>query len=263
MMRGVRVLSIVGFVVVVLLEAVLIYAGREHLAYTDPSMALPPLVVLGVSLLLMILFWLRVRFPAPPGPRKGLRRLFSPAYGSIRETMGDRSYVIIAAVAGGLYALIFMWAEGAIKRDLMGVRAELLWEGVPGFMPQLTLFPWPDLGIRLSAYQMAAILFLCTLFGVNVALLVRLYAMQGRLLFRGRGLAPGLGGAAAGLLIACPSCAATPMAALVSAFLIPAGTLLSKAFGTILVYFLSVVLVVVGLSVSSQAVEKGKSCEID
>lgn len=259
--KSVRRLSVLWGVLILLLEGVLVYTGKDHLAYSTPSMVVPPLLILGSSVFLTGLFWMRV-WLATPTLGRGWRRFFSPAYGAIRDSLRERRYAGVALASTCLYALLFMLAEGAIKREPAGVRAEVLWEGLPGFTPQVALFPWPDLGVRLNAYQMGALLFLSSLFGVNIALLVRLYAMQGKFLFRSKGLAPGLGGAATGLLITCPSCATTPMAALVSAFLLPAGTLLQRAVGTMLVYLVSVLLVSLGVSLSSQAVEQGRYCRL-
>lgn len=249
-------------VAILMVVGALVYAGRIHLTYMAPTMVVPPLLILGSSLLFAGLFWIRVWFASAAGVRQGWRRFFSPAYRTIRDTLRQRPYAGIALAAACLYAVLLMLAEGAIKREPMGFRVGVLWEGVPGFVPQIYVFPWPDLGLRLDAYQIAAMLFLGTLFGVNVALLVHLYAMQGRLLFRGKGLASGLGGAAAGLLVTCPSCATTPIAALVSTFLLPAGAIFQTVIGTTSVYLISVLLAFLGVSLSSQAVEQGLSCRL-
>lgn len=261
-MGRVRIMSIIGAMLVAVVVALLVHIGRAHLAYMDPIKVFAPMFVLAASLLGLVLFWVRVAFADQAVGGRGWRRFFSPAFPVIRETLADRSYKIVMLVAATIYALIFFFAEGVISKDPIGPNAEILWNGVPGFMPQLTLFPLHGLGVRLSAYQTATILFLATLFGINVAMLVRLFAMQGKLIFKGRGLAPGLGGAATGLLISCPSCAATPLVAVVSAFLVPAGTLMQKAVGSIVIFMISALLVYLGLSISSQAVKEGQYCRL-
>lgn len=240
----------------------LCYRGRAHLAYMPLVRALPALVILGVSLLVSVLFMLAIILsPERDGAAGGAGR-FGPSYPAIRACLRERPCLWAAVLGAAGYAAIFIIAEGAVSREPAGPRWELLWEGVPGYAPQIVLFPFRDLGIVLSAYQVAAALCLSGLFGVNMALLVRLRQLSGGWFARGKSLGLGVGGAAGGLLLSCPSCAATPLVSLISTALLPAGSFLQQIAGSMLTYFISLALVFAGLTYSSRAAESGGACPL-
>lgn len=261
-MRTVRSLSVISVLLITLLEGALVYVGRAHFAYTPADRVVPLLLILGVSLLVTALFGIRVVLAPPPVPVSGWRRFFLPAYLAIRETLRERSYACIALVATFAYALLFLVASGAVSHDAIGPRLQVLWTGVPGYVPQFIVFPTWNLGIVVSAYQAGAVLSLAVLFAANIALLLRLYALQGKLSFGSRSLLPALGGGAGGLFVSCAACATPPVVALIS-LVVPAAAFLQQTAGTALVYFVSVFLVFVGLSYLSRSVESGLICPAD
>lgn len=278
---GARVMRGVAFLaggVVLVFEGFLIYRGRAHFAYMPLGRVLPALIILALSLFVTTVFIVRVALTPADGSgvaglasTAGWQRWVQPSYQAVRAICGSRGCQLAAVLAGMVYAAIFLVSQGSFSRDPIGPQAVVLWDGVPGYAPQFSVFPVKGAGVVISAYQLAAMSCLSILFGTNAAMLVRLGTMTGLKglglfgrgrLGRGGSVGLGLGGAIGGLLLSCPSCAATPLISLISTGLLPLGAFLQHTIGSLLVYLASLAMVWVALCLSSRAVESGGACRI-
>ena len=263
-------ISIISGFIVILLEAYLVYVQRLHLTYTSKELVVFPLLLMGVSLLVTILFLIRViwaHFDPESLESSKFNRIFLVSYLDIRETFREKTYIIIAIITTIVYALLFSLAQGLLIKPSFGPYFEIINEGPPGYAPIFMFFPMNGLGFIISAYQLMVVCCLSLLTGINIAVFSRVYN-QRRALKKQGSIKLGLVGASTGLLIACPTCVTPPIMIFLSTILLPLtstlGTsLLGEMINITVLFFISLILLIIGLGSASRTLHTGHICNIE
>lgn len=260
--------SVASVLLVLALEGFLVYALRTHFTYAGIETVVLPLTLLGASLMVILLFLIRLALSDTTLEgeqiREGIPSFFKIRYSSIKLALSQKLYGFIGLVAAFSYAYVFMVAQGMIVTAPLGPSLRVITEGLPGYAPIILFFPFKRWGLILSTYQLAVMISLSLLVGANSSLLGYLYG-RNRAAFKSLGL--GLSGAAVGFFVSCPTCVTAPIIVLVSSYLlplIPAGTFTPSMETLIMtiIYFLSLFLLLLGLSLSSRTAETGLVCKV-
>ncbi len=222
----------------------------------DPWLAAVPVLWFDVALIGLLLFLWGLSFGGPPAARSGARAWFALEFPAIRTVLRSaalRSWILGAAAA---YAVLLMVLSGMIVVDPAGGAPSgpsgypffEVFDAPLGWGPRIVWAPNPYFFVIVRPFTTAITVLLSLLAGFGIGLLgyVRRSARASGV--AGRGTA----GAAAGLLVICPACAASPMFALFAGLLTPAAAgettaAVSLALGPVLAFSTAMLLVSVVL----------------
>ena len=221
-----RVSLVYAVALVLLLQGYAILRGVVTGSIFDPWLAVVPVLWFDIALIGLLLFLWGLSFGGGPSGRGGWRSWFVPEFGAIRSALRSKSLRAWIFGAGVGYAVLISTLTGVTVIDPAGTAPSGpsgypffdVFEGPLGWGPKVVWAPNPYFVVLLRPYTAAvtALLALLAAFGIGLIGYLRSGARSKSV--RGRGAA----GGAAGLLVMCPACAASPTFALFAGLLVPA-----------------------------------------
>ncbi len=247
----------------------MIYTQKLHIIYAPLELMVLIIIFMSSSLIITTHLIIRIIFYSSTRQkltqqRTGLRRFFYPSYKVIRTVMSYKKINLLGFFLALIYSIIYMWSEGLIVKANMGPVLKTINEGIPGFAPILIFFPFSNIGVIIPIYQIAVLITLSLIIWINSTIIITSMKIG---MFSKSNIGVGLTGAFSGLLVACPVCIAPPLIIILSTYISPwifplATTIISGLISTTFFYIFSLLLLWIGLSISSNSLATKNTCDI-